>query len=133
MDAEKQNDMDRIEHILMTSQRVALQDLRNVLTGYSEPTVNVMIWRAREHVFKEHGIEFGPMIGAPDHIERCDTIRTAKRGVRRIAKGHRSERRGVARLRVAAAQSTDAKERERLERIAEREEERQNFRKRREV
>lgn len=131
MKQELLSEVDRVIQILANSQRVCIYDLRNLLVGYSNAVAGQIIWKARERLRLETGVDFGPVRNLPGYIQRREPKQIAAYAQRQRSKGTRAHVRALGRMRLAASKSTDTKEKERLERMAEREEERQNFKKRR--
>ena len=127
----REEDVQRLVAILREAERVCVQDLRNALVGYRDVDVGRMIWEACEEMRRDYGVVYIPDSTASGYIVRAKPIQVANRGARFRTVAGRKSGRAVELLRLAALNMTDAKDRERLERMAEREAERQNFRKRR--
>lgn len=127
MKEDQSKDVETLVSMLLASERIAVADLRNAVGGYSDAVIGNLIWKAREIVRKQHGIDFGPLHKVPGYIVRRTPLQIGKyAGVQKRA-GLRKQGRALERLVMAAETTSDKKERERLERAAEREKERQNF------
>jgi hypothetical protein len=111
----------RIVEVLRESARYNVEDLRNLLVGETPRVVDMTIWRAREVMRMEHGVDFGPVRGFPGEFERKMPSEIASRAERQRAKGSRAHRRAAERFMLAADGSgvTDA-ERTRYTHAAER-------------
>lgn len=92
----------RIVDVLAASARYNVEDLRNMLLGESPRVVEMTIWRAREVMRAEHGVDFGPVRGFPGEFERKMPREIAERAGRQRAKGTRAHRRAAERYMLAA-------------------------------
>lgn len=111
-----------IAHVVATlraSSRYEEQAIRNRL-GMAERDAGLIIWAARELVFKEDRIEFGPVRGFPGWFERKDWDQLAARAKRQRAKGTRAHARAARKLEVASEMAPEGRERERLRDAADR-------------
>jgi hypothetical protein len=110
---------DEMFALLLAAGRFDVQTLRNTFSGYEPREFGLALWRARERMRKEHGVDFGPVRGIPGAFERKEWVDIAKRGERQRAKGTRAHRRAEERLRLASTLAP-SEERDRLNDAADR-------------
>lgn len=113
-----EEEIKRIAKVMLKSERVCVQDLRNMLAGYTEQEIGLTIWRARQMVRVESGIDF---VAKPSgYLSRATPIETSNSAMRQQRAGVRKIFRGADRLKLAASLTTDEKDRHALERRADR-------------
>lgn len=96
--------------MLLEVQRYDMKDIENRYPSTSETDrmqVEITVWRAKEHVLKEHGIDYGPLRGFSGVYERKDWVQIAARSRRRRRVAGRIERRALQRMELAAELAPD--------------------------
>ncbi len=118
----EQKEVEEIVKLLLESQTVHLQDLRNKYQ-HDKVKMELMIHEARETVRLKHGIDFRPAphrkYGISEVIERAEPGQIADRSRRGRKAGLKKLKRAQERMELAAEKTDDKEEKARLERAAE--------------
>lgn len=124
------SDQKKILKTMLAAERWDRRDIRNMLTGYSDREIELRIWHAQETIRVEHGIIFGVTPLHPGVYRRLrEADQVASQAGRQRRAGLARISRAADKLRQAATMTDDEKEKERLQRSADRTAERLLWRK----
>lgn len=116
---EKKVILSDIVQVLRESERVCKLDFHNRWPG-NERDINLLVWDACEIVRAEDGIDFGPVYGWPNSLERKAWQSIERRAQRQRARGTRAHKRAEHRMRLAGSLAEDVEARERINAAADR-------------